>query len=122
MARDDLECISILQTACKLSTRALNRFPRRLCRGAPSPRLSDSETTVRRAGLLLLVSAFAYYTLWTLVTRLFPLSREWAIRLPALVLLSGLSFVAALTGFVLVETARGNRTAARRRSEGKKGD
>lgn len=50
--RVQLECISILQTACKLSTRALNRFPRRLCRGAPSPRLSDSETTVRRALLV----------------------------------------------------------------------
>ncbi|PRQ72047.1 hypothetical protein AAT19DRAFT_9386 [Rhodotorula toruloides] len=37
---------------------------------------------------------------------LFPLSREWAIRLPALILLFGLCFVGMVTGFVLIETAR----------------
>lgn len=36
---------------------------------------------------------------------LFPLSREWAIRLPALILLFGLCFVGMITGFVLIETA-----------------
>ncbi|GAA5992209.1 hypothetical protein JCM10908_001822 [Rhodotorula pacifica] len=69
-------------------------------------------------GLLCTISSFAYYTCWTLLTpflpssspllALFPLSREWAIRLPALIILVGLSFVGMLTGFVLIETAHRN--------------
>ncbi|KAL7342135.1 hypothetical protein BJY59DRAFT_584830 [Rhodotorula toruloides] len=44
---------------------------------------------------------------------LFPLSREWAIRLPALILLFGLCFVGMVTGFVLIETARKKERARR---------
>lgn len=47
---------------------------------------------------------------------LFPLSREWAIRLAALVVLVGLSGVGVLTGCVLVETAARKRAAARGRT------
>ncbi|GAA6030777.1 hypothetical protein JCM8097_008872 [Rhodosporidiobolus ruineniae] len=76
--------------------------------------LSDRTT----GGLLLALNilGFLYYTAWTLLTPflpsssplliLFPLSREWAIRLPCLVLLFGLTFVGMVTGFVMVGTAR----------------
>ncbi|BGP34760.1 Dolichol phosphate-mannose biosynthesis regulatory protein [Rhodotorula toruloides] len=86
------------------------------------------------------MSFFLYYTLWTLLSPflppssplliLFPLSREWAIRLPALVLLFGLCFVGMVTGFVLIETAKkkergklarsgaGRRKAGRARAKG----
>ncbi|GAA5986620.1 hypothetical protein JCM11641_005168 [Rhodosporidiobolus odoratus] len=72
-------------------------------------------------GLLLSLNIcfFTYYTLWTLVTPLlpatspllilFPFSREWAVRLPCLILLIGLCFVGMLTGLVIVETAQGQR-------------
>lgn len=56
---------------------------------------------------------------------LFPLSREWAIRLPALILLVGLSFVGILTGGVLIETAKRKRassTGGPRESQREKGD
>ncbi|GAA5991675.1 hypothetical protein JCM11641_000950 [Rhodosporidiobolus odoratus] len=66
--------------------------------------------------LSLNICFFAYYTLWTLATPLlpttspllilFPLSREWAVRLPCLILLLGLCFVGLITGFVIVGTAR----------------
>ena len=89
-------------------------------------------------GLVCTVSSFGYYTCWTLLTvspaarlsqgsvlirpydlqpflpdsspllALFPLPREWAIRIAALVILVGLCFVAMLTGFVLIETAHKN--------------
>ncbi|GAA6020924.1 hypothetical protein JCM8202_005496 [Rhodotorula sphaerocarpa] len=72
----------------------------------------------RALGLGGSVAFFAYYSCWTLLTpflpdsspllALFPLSREWAIRLPVLLLLVGLSFVGMLTGSVLVATARKN--------------
>jgi hypothetical protein len=39
---------------------------------------------------------------------LFPLPREWAIRIAAFVILVGLCFVGMLTGFVLIETAHKN--------------
>ncbi|GAA5902375.1 hypothetical protein JCM8208_007272 [Rhodotorula glutinis] len=91
-----------------------------------------SDRTLGGAGLVVLISSFAYYTLWTLLTpflpassplcHLFPLSREWAIRLPALILLCGLSFVGVLTGCVLIETAGRKREEARSRRDKAKGD
>ncbi|GAA5853467.1 hypothetical protein JCM9279_007246 [Rhodotorula babjevae] len=90
-----------------------------------------SDRTLGGAGLVVLISSFAYYTLWTLVTpflppssplcALFPLSREWAIRLPALVVLVGLSGVGVLTGSVLVETAARKRAATAARARGRRG-
>ncbi|GAA6056891.1 hypothetical protein NBRC10513_006527 [Rhodotorula toruloides] len=78
--------------------------------------MTFSDRTVGGIGLLCSISFFLYYTLWTLLSPflppssplliLFPLSREWAIRLPALILLFGLCFVGMVTGFVLIETAR----------------
>ncbi|BGO94911.1 hypothetical protein NBRC10512_006174 [Rhodotorula toruloides] len=82
-----------------------------------------SDRTVGGVGLLCSISFFLYYTLWTLLSPflppssplliLFPLSREWAIRLPALILLFGLCFVGMVTGFVLIETARKKERARR---------
>ncbi|GAA5921040.1 hypothetical protein JCM3775_004064 [Rhodotorula graminis] len=91
-----------------------------------------SDRTLGGTGLVILISSFSYYTLWTLVTpflppssplcHLFPFSREWAIRLPALVVLCGLSFVGLLTGLVLVETAASKRDRARSTRMRDKGD
>lgn len=56
---------------------------------------------------------------------LFPFPREWAIRIPALVILVGLSFVGMLTGSVLVQTAKRNGATlrgGRRRRPGAKAD
>ncbi|GAA5873834.1 hypothetical protein JCM3774_000697 [Rhodotorula dairenensis] len=82
----------------------------------PTRRLDDH--TVGAIGLVCSVAAFGYYTGWTLLTPflpdsspllvLFPFEREWAIRLPALIILVGLGFVGMLTGFVLIETAHKN--------------
>ncbi|GAA6010538.1 hypothetical protein JCM10207_001352 [Rhodosporidiobolus poonsookiae] len=86
-----------------------------------------SDRTIGSICLSLNMTLFTYYTLWTLITPLlpdssplllfFPLSREWAIRIPALILLFGLSFVGMVTGFVLVETARrkGAETGGRKK-------
>ncbi|GAA5995576.1 uncharacterized protein JCM10292_005260 [Rhodotorula paludigena] len=94
-----------------------------------------SDRTTGGCLLVLLTVAFVYYTLWTLVTPffppaspllvLFPLSREWAIRLPSLILLVGLSFVGLLTGGVLIETAKRKRASTMggpRESQREKGD
>ncbi|ORY88315.1 dolichol phosphate-mannose biosynthesis regulatory [Leucosporidium creatinivorum] len=71
-------------------------------------------------GLMLITSitVFTYYTLWTLFTpflppssplhSLFP-SREWAIRIPALLMLAGLAAIGAFVGLVLVKSARKKR-------------
>ncbi|BGP19468.1 hypothetical protein JCM10213_006288 [Rhodosporidiobolus nylandii] len=85
-------------------------------------------------GILLFsnIALFGYYTLWTLLTPflpsssplliLFPLSREWAIRIPVLILLFGLCFVGMVTGFVVVETAKrkGQGSAGTRDAPGRK--
>ncbi|POY74727.1 hypothetical protein BMF94_2203 [Rhodotorula taiwanensis] len=86
-------------------------------------------------GLAGCISTFTYYSAWTLLTpflpdsspllALFPFPREWAIRIPALVILVGLSFVGMLTGSVLVQTAKRNGATlrgGRRRRPGAKAD
>ncbi|KAI5474437.1 hypothetical protein MNV49_003270 [Pseudohyphozyma bogoriensis] len=68
-------------------------------------------------GLMLVTSVvvFTYYTIWTLFTpflppsspllQLFP-AREWAIRIPAILMLSGLTAIGAFVGLVMVKSAR----------------
>ncbi|BGP73180.1 Dolichol phosphate-mannose biosynthesis regulatory protein [Rhodotorula toruloides] len=92
--------------------------------------MTFSDRTVGGIGLLCSISFFLYYTLWTLLSPflppssplliLFPLSREWAIRLPALILLFGLCFVGMVTGFVLIETARKKERERQLRRGGRK--
>ncbi|KAK4057431.1 Dolichol phosphate-mannose biosynthesis regulatory protein [Microbotryomycetes sp. JL221] len=73
-------------------------------------------------GLMLITSVvvFVYYTIWTLLTpflppdsplhELFP-SREWAVRIPALLLLAGLTSMGAFVGLIMIKSSR-KRTAA----------
>jgi len=74
-------------------------------------------------GSLMLIASgivFTYYTTWTLVLPFFPqdhpihslfLSREWAIRIPALVLVVGLSAV----GYFIAQVLRAERRKAERK-------
>lgn len=79
--------------------------------------------------LLALVGSFAYYTLWTLLTPLLPLSsplqacfpaRKWAIRVPVGVLLLGLAVVLAFVGWQGMLEARRLKSAASTDEERKK--
>ncbi|KAG8969671.1 hypothetical protein FRC03_001543 [Tulasnella sp. 419] len=68
------------------------------------------------SGLLLVASVvFTYYTFWTLITPFLPVdhpaqeyfpSREWAIRIPAFILVLGISAVGAFMGSVLLKESR----------------
>ncbi|CEQ39414.1 SPOSA6832_00951 [Sporobolomyces salmonicolor] len=81
-----------------------------------------------RVCLFVLTTLFGYYTVWTLLTPFLPPSpllslfpdREWAVRIPVLILLVGLSAVGMTTGCLLIETAKRKRQAAGGRSA--KGD
>ncbi|GAA5879971.1 hypothetical protein JCM16303_004420 [Sporobolomyces ruberrimus] len=77
-----------------------------------------SDRFVGRICLATLTVLYLYYTLWTLLTPLLPDSspiqtwfpdREWAVKLPSLLLLGGFSGVGVLTGWVLIEMARGKQ-------------
>ncbi|GAA5877880.1 hypothetical protein JCM1840_002934 [Sporobolomyces johnsonii] len=88
--------------------------------------MAISDRTVGRISLFVLTALFGYYTVWTLLTPFLPPSpllslfpdREWAVRIPVLILLVGLSAVGITTGCVLIETAKRKRQAARSRSGG----
>ncbi|PWN91985.1 hypothetical protein FA10DRAFT_265797 [Acaromyces ingoldii] len=71
-------------------------------------------------GLMLLVSTFvfSYYTTWALLTPIFPDDsviqtyfppREWAIRLPAIILVVGLGVVGSFVGLVMQKEAAKKR-------------
>ncbi|KAM0750473.1 hypothetical protein T439DRAFT_326441 [Meredithblackwellia eburnea MCA 4105] len=68
-------------------------------------------------GLMLVTSitVFTYYTVWTLFTPFLPPSsplhslfpaREWAVRIPAILMLSGLTAIGAFVGLIMVKSAR----------------
>ncbi|KAL8292565.1 hypothetical protein RQP46_001177 [Phenoliferia psychrophenolica] len=74
--------------------------------------------TDKVVGGLMLVTAvvvFSYYTIWTLFTPFLPPSsplhdlfpaREWAVRLPALLMLAGLTAIGSFVGLVMIKSAR----------------
>ncbi|GAA5886393.1 hypothetical protein JCM6882_001625 [Rhodosporidiobolus microsporus] len=89
-----------------------------------------SDRTLGGCLLAVNIFLFVYYTIWTLFTPflptssplflLFPLSREWAVRIPVLILLVGMCFVGMMAGFVMIETAkRKGRSTSRVRAAGK---
>ncbi|SCV69609.1 BQ2448_2629 [Microbotryum intermedium] len=75
------------------------------------------RTSPTLAGLMLstAIVVFTYYTIWTLFTPFLPSwsplinyfpAREWAIRIPALLMLSGLMTIGAFVGLILVKSSR----------------
>ncbi|CDK25232.1 unnamed protein product [Kuraishia capsulata CBS 1993] len=58
---------------------------------------------------------FAYYTVWTFAVpflddsnplqQLFP-AREWIIKIPVILLITGVSLVASFIGFVLIKSSK----------------
>ncbi|EJD52994.1 hypothetical protein AURDEDRAFT_38235, partial [Auricularia subglabra TFB-10046 SS5] len=73
--------------------------------------------------LMLLVASFVfiYYTTWAIVLPLLPpenpihdyfLPREWAVRIPAIILLLGLSAVGTFVATVMIKEGRKQRAKA----------
>ncbi|GAA5823389.1 hypothetical protein JCM5353_008260 [Sporobolomyces roseus] len=74
-----------------------------------------SDQTIGRVSLVLLTILYVYYTLWTLLTPLLPSdspvqslfpSREWAIKIPVLILLVGFSSVGMIVGWTMIGTGK----------------
>ncbi|GAA5844866.1 hypothetical protein JCM3766R1_004374 [Sporobolomyces carnicolor] len=88
--------------------------------------MPPSEATIGQLLLAIVTALYAYYSVWILVTRKQPLlpdsspvqewfpAREWAVRFATLVLLTGFSTVAAVTGWVLIETARKKKNVVKK--------
>lgn len=77
-----------------------------------------SDRVIGGTCLLVAVFVFSYYTLWALVTPLFPSDspiqayfppREWAVRLPAILLMVALSFITLFIVNVLRKQAIAKR-------------
>ncbi|EDR14305.1 uncharacterized protein LACBIDRAFT_244765 [Laccaria bicolor S238N-H82] len=75
--------------------------------------------------LLAAYTVFTYYTAWALLLPFFPKtsqihdwfpSREWAIRLPAVLLVLGLSAIGAFVGYTIVKENKKKAQKARLRT------
>ncbi|TYJ53587.1 hypothetical protein B9479_005792 [Cryptococcus floricola] len=83
--------------------------------------MAQSDKLLGGAMLLVAAFVFVYYTTWALFTpflpsdsplqSLFP-AREWAIRLPLFVLLTGISVIGLFFGKVLLGEARKKKQKA----------
>ncbi|KAF8334323.1 uncharacterized protein EI90DRAFT_2970777 [Cantharellus anzutake] len=80
--------------------------------------MAASDKLVGAGALLVAVIVFVYYTLWALILPFFPPEhpihnhfppREWAVRIPAFLLVVGLSAVGAFIGSVLIKEGRKRR-------------
>ncbi|KAI0362214.1 dolichol phosphate-mannose biosynthesis regulatory protein Dpm2 [Trametes cingulata] len=76
--------------------------------------------------LLLAAFTFLYYTIWTLLLPIldrsspvhtwFP-SREWALRIPALIVVLGISAIGMFLGLRIIQDGQTAHRATRRRKE-----
>ncbi|WFD01898.1 Dolichol phosphate-mannose biosynthesis regulatory protein [Malassezia obtusa] len=87
--------------------------------------MAFSDRIIGGAFLAVATFVFVYYTLWALVTPFFPADasiqgyfppRVWAVRLPAILLVLGLSFIGAFIASVVRKQA-----IARKEKEARKG-
>lgn len=77
-----------------------------------------SDKALGGAMLLTAAVVFTYYTIWALILPLLPAdstfhdrfpSREWAVKLPAFILLVGLTGIGGLLGMVMMKEAQKKR-------------
>ncbi|KAL6309257.1 dolichol phosphate-mannose biosynthesis regulatory, partial [Sparassis latifolia] len=75
-----------------------------------------TDKTLGGAMLLLVTSVFSYYTIWAILLPLFessnPIhdmfpSREWAVRIPAFLLIIGMSAIGLFVGSAIVADPTG---------------
>ncbi|KAF9510795.1 hypothetical protein BS47DRAFT_1246773, partial [Hydnum rufescens UP504] len=79
---------------------------------------TSSDKAVGALALLVAAIVFIYYTLWAIILPFFPPThsihdyfpeREWAVRIPALILVVGLAAVGSFVGSVLIKEGRKRR-------------
>ncbi|KAG9049678.1 hypothetical protein FS837_009442 [Tulasnella sp. UAMH 9824] len=87
--------------------------------------MGAADKVVGGGMLLIAATVFIYYTTWALITPFFPNdspiqdffpAREWAVRIPAFILVVGMSAVGAFFGSVAIKEGRKRRAKAAMKS------
>ncbi|KAI0725127.1 dolichol phosphate-mannose biosynthesis regulatory [Fomitopsis betulina] len=77
--------------------------------------MAPSDKATGGAMLFAAASVFIYYTAWTILLPFFDAtspvhsyfpSREWAVRIPALILVVGISAISLFLGFAVIKDQR----------------